>query len=104
MRSQRGSVRWSVPSQGGAHEKQRMMKVKMSLGSDMRRFSCAATFPALVAEARALFSLTRHQDFAIRYVDCDNDRITVSPDNELLTAMSELGAGSRLCSWTWCKR
>ena len=80
-----------------------MMKVKMSLGSE-RRFSCAATFPALVAEARALFSLTRHQDFAIQYVDCDNDRITVSPDKELLTAMSKLGAGSRLCGWTWCKR
>ena len=104
MRSQRGSVRWPVPSQGGAHEKQRMMKVKMSLGSEMRRFSCDATFPALVAEARALFSLTRHRDFAIHYVDCDNDRITVSPDKELLTAMSELGAGSRLCGWTWCKR
>jgi len=81
-----------------------MMKVKMSLGSDMRRFSCAATFPALVAEARALLSLIRHRDFAIQYVDCDNDRITVSPDKELLTAMSELGAGSRLCAWTWCKR
>ena len=81
-----------------------MMKVKMSLVSEMRRFLCAATFPALVAEARALFSLTRHQDFAIQYIDCDNDRITVSPDKELLTAMSKLGAGSRLCDWTWCKR
>ena len=81
-----------------------MMEINMSLGSDMRRFSYATTFPALVAEARALFSLTRHRDFAIQYVDCDNDRITVSPDKELLTAMSELGAGSRLCGWTWCKR
>ena len=81
-----------------------MMEINMSLGSEMRRFSYATTFPALVAEARALFSLTRHQDFAIQYVDCDNDRITVSPDKEPLTAKSELRAGSRLCDWTWCKR
>ena len=64
MTSERGAVRWPVPSQGGAHEKQPMMKVKMGLGSEMRRFSCAATFPALVAEARELFSLTRSRPLA----------------------------------------
>jgi cytochrome c1 len=66
-----------------------LVKFKVSLGGDMRRFSCAGTFEAVVEQARQRFGLAACEAVQLQYQDADNDRITVGSTDELQEAIAE---------------
>ncbi len=69
------------------------VKVKISFGAVMRRFSCAASFGALADAARKCFGPSI-EGFAFQYIDRDQDTITVGSSLELREAIRELAPGA----------
>lgn len=67
-----------------------MVVIKVSLGSDIRRFSVTSvpTFSELRTLLQNLFGTQVAGVYDIKYLDPENDQITVTTDGELLDAMA----------------
>ena len=70
-----------------------MVRVKSNLGDDIRRFVLPQnpTFQQLHDQLVKIYDVT---DFIIKYTDNENDKVTVSSDDELNEAISSVGNGS----------
>lgn len=78
-----------------------MVVIKVSLGEDIRRFSISVlpSFAELRSMLEKLFATNIAGVYDLKYLDSDNDQITVTSDAELVDAIGmapDQGAGNKL--------